>query len=86
VVVAVIGTTGAVAAASLTPYRAYFLAVAFALLGWGFWRAYRPQPVGDRRACATGSGRVARSILWISLAVTLAVTALPLFLPWLEVN
>ena len=42
-VVATLGVGGAVAVASLAPYRLYLLLGAAALLGVGFWFAYRPR-------------------------------------------
>ncbi len=53
---------------ALSPYQPYFLVSALALLGAGFWQAYRRKP----EVCAPGSicakptsGRLTKSILWI---------------------
>jgi mercuric ion transport protein len=84
-VVAVLGASGAVAAAGFVPYRPYLLGLAFALLGWGFWRSYRPRVV-EGATCAPAAGRWVRLTLWISLVVTLLATVLPVLVPILEVN
>jgi len=80
-VVAVLGASGAVAAAGLVPYRPYFLAAAFSLLSIGFWRSYWPRRVATGAACRVSTGRRVRAALWISLAVTLVATLLPFFVP-----
>lgn len=53
---------------ALSPYQPYFLVSALALLGAGFWQAYRRKP----EVCAPGAvcakptaGRLTKSILWI---------------------
>ena len=80
-VVAVIGAGGAIAAAGLVPYRPYFLAASFALLGIGFWRSYWPRRVASGAACSVSTGGRVRAALWISLAVTLVATVLAFFVP-----
>ena len=84
-VVAVLGASGAVAAAGFAPYRPYLLVFAFALLGWGFWRSYRPRVI-EGATCAPTTGRGIRLTLWLSLSVTLLAAVLPFFVPMLEVN
>jgi len=84
-VIAVLGASGAVAAAGFAPYRPYLLVCAFALLGWGFWRSYRTRVIEGAR-CPAAAGRWVRLTLWLSLAVTLLASVLPLFVPMLEVN
>jgi mercuric ion transport protein len=69
-VVAIIGAGGALAAARLEPYRPLFLAVSAALLGFGFWRAYRRPPPGPSGAsCSRRTGGAVRGILWAALAL-----------------
>jgi mercuric ion transport protein len=84
-VIAVLGASGAVAAAGFAPYRPYLLVFAFALLGSGFWRSYRPRVI-EGATCAPAVGRWGRLTLWISLSVTLLAALLPFFVPMLEVN
>lgn len=74
-VLAVLGTGGAIAAAELAPYRPYFLAAAFAMLGFAFWHAYRPVPEGA--SCQVRTGRAVRGVLWGALAVTVGAAVLP---------
>ena len=69
---------------ALSPYQPYFLSAALALLGAGFWQAYRPKP----EVCLPGtlcekpqSGPVTKSILWIGAAfvfASLAINFVPL--------
>jgi mercuric ion transport protein len=73
-VLAVLGTSGAVAAAQLEPYRLHLVGGAFALLGLGFWSTYRPIPAGG--ACAVRTGRAVRGVLWLSLLATIVSTIL----------
>ena len=84
-VVALLGAGGAVVAAGFAPYRPYLLVLSFALLGWGFWRSYRPRVI-DGAVCRPAAGRWVRLTLWFSLAVTLLAVMLPVFVPMLEVN
>ena len=69
---------------ALSPYQPYFLGAALALLGTGFWHAYRRKP----EVCLPGSlcakpqsGPVTKSILWIGVVfvvATLAINLVPL--------
>ncbi len=52
--VVLFGVSGAVTMARWQPYRPYILAVALAMLGWAFWRVYRPQPACADGSCPTG--------------------------------
>ena len=79
VVLAVIGASGAVAAASLEPYRPYLLGMALALLGYGYWRSYRPRLSTEGLTCRIGAGRKVRATLFIALVVTAVSAILPLF-------
>lgn len=66
---------------ALSPYQPYFLGAALALLGAGFWRAYRRKP----EVCLPGSlcakpqsGPVIKSILWIGAVFVFASLAINL--------
>lgn len=72
---------------ALAPYQPIFVAFTVAVLGFGFWRVYRPQ-----RACAEGEAcarplpnRVVKAALWLATALIGAALAFPylasLFLP-----
>jgi mercuric ion transport protein len=80
-VVVVVGAGGAVAAAGLVPYRPYFLAASFALLGIGFWRSYWPRRSSSGAACGVSTGRRVRATLWASLAVSLVAAVLSFLVP-----
>lgn len=80
---AVLGATGVTFAALLTPYRPYLLAASALLLGYGFWRVYRPAASPAGAACPARVGRPMRLMLWGSLvlwaaaALAFAATELP---------
>jgi hypothetical protein len=76
-VVSILGAGGALTAAKLEPYRPDLLTGAIVMLALGFWRAHRPSRKGG--ACSVRTGRVVRSILWVSAAITLASIIAPRF-------
>lgn len=78
-VFAVIGTNGVLAAARLEPYRIYFILASVALLGIGFWLAYRPKGGCIGKTCTTTSAKITRALLWIAALVTVAAIVLPNF-------
>jgi mercuric ion transport protein len=78
-VIAILGTSGVIAAAKLAPYRLYFILGSVLLLGLGFWMAYRPQGGCIGKTCTTTSARVSRTLLWIAALVTAGAIVLPSF-------
>jgi hypothetical protein len=78
-VFAVIGTSGVLAAARLEPYRIYFIPVSVALLGIGFFLAYRPKGGCVGKTCTTTSAKITRALLWFAALVTVAAIILPNF-------
>jgi hypothetical protein len=78
-VIAVVGTSGVLAAARLAPYRLYFILGSIVLLALGFWLAYRPQGGCIGKTCSTKSARITRILLWIAALVTGAAIVLPNF-------
>jgi mercuric ion transport protein len=78
-VIAVLGTSGVLAAARLAPYRPYFIAASVALLGIGFWLAYRPKGGCIGKTCTTTSAKITRALLWIAALITGAAILLPNF-------
>ena len=78
-VFALIGTSGVLAAARLEPYRMYFILASVALLGIGFWLAYRPKGGCIGKTCTTTDARVTRALLWIAALTTVAAIILPNF-------
>jgi mercuric ion transport protein len=75
-VIAVLGTSGALAAATLTPYRPYFIIGSVLLLGLGFWLAYRPHDGCIGKTCATNTAKTTRVLLWLAVLVTVAAILL----------
>ena len=72
-VFALLGASGAIAAAGLQPYRLYFAVAGMIFLSLGFWRAYAPRAAGaEGEACTVRSGRWVRVLLWSSLALSIA--------------
>ncbi len=78
-VIAILGTSGVLAAARLAPYRPYFILGSVLLLGLGFWLAYRLQAGCIGKTCTTTSAKITRTLLWIAAAVTGAAILLPNF-------
>jgi len=75
--VAVLGAGGALAAASLAPYRPYLLIISLAMIFYGFWRAYRNSGLnGEGIACPTRIGRFSRKALWLAAVVWVAAAVL----------
>lgn len=77
VVVALFGVGGAVAAASMAPYRLYLLGLAVVLVAFASWSAYRPRAVCATDRCTTQ--RTARIAAWTAAVVTAISAAAPLF-------
>jgi mercuric ion transport protein len=76
--VALLGAGGAVAAASLAPYRPLFLIGSLAVIAFGFWRVYGRRTVAaGRAACPVRVGRFTRSMLWVASAVWLVAAVMP---------
>lgn len=83
-IVAVLGASGTVWAASLKPYSGWILAGAGILLAGGFWTVYRPREVCEVGALTTSARvlpRVAKVMLWISAVMWCASLMLRLILP-----
>ena len=78
-VIAVLGTSGVLAAAKVAPYRPYFILGSVVLLGLGFWLAYRPRGGCVGKTCTTTGAKVTRAFLWIAALVTGAAILLPNF-------
>lgn len=78
-VIAVLGTSGVIAAARLEPYRPYFIVGSVVLLGLGFWLAYRPGGGCIGKICTTRSAKITRVLLWLAALVTGAALLIPHF-------
>lgn len=83
-----LGAGGLAFAATLMPYRPYFVALTVVFLGAGFYFAYRPQQVecAPGTECATPDGRTwQRLALWVIAVLTLALIAFPYLIPYLPI-
>jgi mercuric ion transport protein len=78
-VIAVLGTSGALAAARLEPYRPYFIVGSVLLLGLGFWLTYRPQGGCIGKTCTTATAKITWVLLWLGVLITVAAILLPRF-------
>lgn len=75
--VAVLGAGGALAAASLKPYRPYLLLASLAMILYGFWRAYRTTGLNRQGVtCPTRLGRFTRIALWLAAIIWVAAAVL----------
>jgi mercuric ion transport protein len=78
---------GALSAASvkLVPYRPWFMGFTVALVGVGFYGAYRPAPAACAAdgTCTPQSKRTARILIWIAAVIAVALIAFPYYIGWL---
>jgi mercuric ion transport protein len=90
-VFALLGIGGAGLLVKLEPYRPYFIAVTFALLGAGFYLTYRKPKaaaamVDDGPECACPAPRANRAgkiMLWIATVLVVAFLSFPYLAPYL---
>jgi mercuric ion transport protein len=84
VAVAVLGVGSAALGAKLEPLRPWLAGLTVLLLGFAFYRAYRPVECAPDEACAVpASRRRTRLVLWLVTAVALALMAFPYYVSWL---
>ena len=67
--VVLFGVPGAVTMARWAPIRPYILAVAAVMLGWAFWRVYRPQSTCEDGVCPTGPSYWLKLTVWFAAAM-----------------
>jgi MerT mercuric transport protein len=79
-VFAILGTSGALAAARLAPYRPYFIVGSVVLLGIGFWLGYRPQSGCIGKSCTTRTAKFTRALLWLAAVLTIVAIVIPNFI------
>lgn len=81
VILGVVGVGSLGVAATLAPYRPWFLAMTTVLLGVGFYLAYRPvrqEVCGPAGSCPPARNRSAqRMVLWTVSALTIALATYP---------
>ena len=75
--VALVGVSGAIAAASLAPYRPILLLASLAVLAFGFWRAYGRRTLIEGRVCRVRVGRFSGVALWVAAAIWLLAALVP---------
>lgn len=78
-VIAVLGTSGVIAAARLAPFRPYLILGSIALVALGFWLAYRPRGGCIGKTCTTASAKITRALLWLAAVITVVAILLPKF-------
>ncbi len=80
VAVAILGVGSAALGAQLEPFRPYFIALTAGLLGFAFYRAYKPQECAPGEACAVPeSRRRHRLVLWIVAVLAGVLMAFPYY-------
>lgn len=85
VVVVFAGFGSAALGAVFEPYRPYMIAITFALIGFGFYRAYRPQATECEpgQSCAVPENRRRqRILLWIVASLALVLITFPTWIAW----
>jgi len=85
-VLALLGLGGGALLVKFEPYRPYFMAITFALLGAGFWLQYRKPRVavaeGDSCDCpAPRANRTGKIMLWVASVVVAGFLAFPYLAP-----
>jgi mercuric ion transport protein len=84
VAVAVLGVGSATLGAKFEPFRPYFAAATALLLGFAFYRAYKPVECAPDEACAVPTNRRRyRILLWTVTIVAIALLAFPYYSTWL---
>jgi mercuric ion transport protein len=84
---ALLGIGGAGLLVKFEPYRPYFVAATFALLGTGFYLTYRkpktaPAAGGPECACpAPRANRAGKIMLWIATVLVVAFLSFPYLAP-----
>ncbi|MGH9362335.1 MAG: mercuric transporter MerT family protein [Thermoanaerobaculia bacterium] len=84
VAVAILGVGSAALAAQLEPLRPWFAGLTALLLGFAFYRAYKPVDCWPGETCAVpASRRRHRIALWIVAIAAVALMAFPYYASWL---
>lgn len=71
--VALLGVGGAVMLARLAVLQPYLVAVTLALLGFGFWQAYRRRPASPDGTCAVENRNRLRVAVWLGALIVVSV-------------
>lgn len=85
----VLGVAAAALGAHLILLRPYLIALTVGLLGFAFYRAYRPHEAdcrdgaGPAGSCAVADGRHRKWMLWAASLIALSLLTLPSWSSWL---
>lgn len=71
--VTVLGVGGAILLARLSVFQPYVVAATLALIGIGFWYAYRRRPAADGQTYAIENRRGLRWTVWIGAVIVILV-------------
>lgn len=89
---ALLGLGGAGLLVKFEPYRPYFIALTFSMLGTGFYFTYRKPSLANTPASASGpacdcpaprTNRVGRVMLWVATALVGGFLIFPYLVPFL---
>jgi hypothetical protein len=70
--VTLLGVSGAILLARLAIFQPYVVAATVALIGIGFWYAYRKRPTtSDGQACAVENRKSLRWMVWIGAVIVI---------------
>lgn len=84
VAVAVLGVGSAALATKLEPLRPWMAGATVLLLGFAFYRAYRPVACDPDEACALPENRTRhRLLLWIVATLAILLLTFPYYVAWL---
>jgi mercuric ion transport protein len=85
VAVALLGVGSAALGAKLEPLRPWLAGLTVLLLGFAFYRAYRPviECAPDVACAVPASRRRTRLVLWLVTVAALALMAFPYYVSWL---
>ncbi|MGH9381680.1 MAG: mercuric transporter MerT family protein [Thermoanaerobaculia bacterium] len=83
IVVAVLGVGSAALGATIAPLTPWFTGLTVLLLGYAFYRTYRPVKCEPGQTCAVpASRRRQRIALWIVAVVALLLVTFPYYAAW----
>lgn len=84
VAVALLGVGSAALAAKLEPLRPWMAGATALILGFAFYRAYRPVACEPEEACAVPEKRRGqRILLWVVATAALLLLTFPYYVSWL---
>lgn len=85
-ILAIVSGSGSMAASIgwATPLRPYLLITTVVVLGFAFYRVYRPRPKDECGCVAQKSWLQSKTFLWIIASVSLVLTAFPYYAKFLQ--